>query len=264
MPEVSIIVPCYQEETHLENSVSELVFSLQAFKFDYELIFIDDNSVDKTQLSLQSIQKKYDRVRVLYNHHNIGRGATVERGIKESTAKVVGFIDIDLCTPPVNIATLIQLVLEDVVDVATANRIYKLQMATLPFMIHRVILSYGYRILSRYFLWHKFADTETGAKFFDRKKILPVVDKIEDKHWFWDTEVMLLSAMEGLRVVEMPTVYVRRLNKPTTVKIVKNVFLYLKNLWVFRARINEFRKKGGEVKAPYNYEQIWRKLSGGL
>ncbi len=256
MPEVSIIIPCYQEETHLELSVSELIFNLNNFKFDYELLFIDDGSTDGTKLILEKIKNNFPHVKVFYNSYNIGRGASVEIGIRESDAKVVGFLDIDLSTPPVNIGPLIQLIQSDFVDVAIAFRVYKLKLSVLPFIIHRVILSYGYRILSRNYLGHKFRDTETGTKFFNRKKILSIIDQIEDKHWFWDTEVMLLSAIKGLKIVEIPAVYIRRPCKPSTVKIFKDVISYFRNLWKFRLRLRKHLSQKKVLLHPINYELI--------
>lgn len=62
-------------------------------------------------------------------------------------------------------------------------------------------------------------DTETGYKFFNRKKILPIMKRTMHNGWFWDTEIMALAYRAGLRIREEPVLFIRRLDKKSSVRL---------------------------------------------
>jgi hypothetical protein len=86
-------------------------------------------------------------------------------------------------------------------------------------------------------LGHSLADTETGCKLFAREKVLPLLDLVEDPHWFWDTEIMVQAWLAGLRIHEEPSIFIRRPEKPSTVKLARDVRSYLRNLGRLRRRL---------------------------
>jgi hypothetical protein len=90
-------------------------------------------------------------------------------------------------------------------------------------------------------------DTETGCKFFSREKILRVIDEIVDEHWFWDTEICVRSHLKGLRIEEVPTLYVRRPETGTTVKILRDTLRYLRNLIWFRVVVQNLKQNAGDT-----------------
>ena len=76
-------------------------------------------------------------------------------------------------------------------------------------------------------------DTETGYKFFNRERILPILTKATDPGWFWDTEVMALSYHANLKIVELPCLFIRRSDKKSSVKIFRDSFEYFSKLVKF-------------------------------
>jgi len=117
-------------------------------------------------------------------------------------------------------------------DVATAWRISKLDVRR----FHRHVLSHGYRSLSRWVLGHHLIDTETGCKFFNRERILPILERVQNKGWFWDTEIMLESHAAGLRIIEIPCVFLHRRDSVSTVRLTSDVWKYLVELIRYRRR----------------------------
>ena len=63
------------------------------------------------------------------------------------------------------------------------------------------------------------------------------LDRIEDPRWFWDTEIMIYAWLAGLRIREEKSIFIRRPEKPSTVKIARDVLEYLRNLAAFRRKI---------------------------
>ena len=115
-------------------------------------------------------------------------------------------------------------------DVAVVRRIYAFQLRSLD----RYFMSRGYSWLVRRLLRTKIQDTETGYKFFRREKVLPLLDEIHDPGWFWDTEFMIRAERRGLRIVEVPGAYIRRWDKTSTVRGIRDSIAYFGKLWAFR------------------------------
>jgi hypothetical protein len=128
--------------------------------------------------------------------------------------------------------------IEQGADVAVVRRIYAFQLRSLD----RYFMSRGYSWLVRKMLRVDLTDTESGYKFFRREPLLRVLDEIEDAGWFWDTEFMVRSARHGLRVVEVPGAYLRRYDKASTVKGLRDSIQYFGKLVRFRHRL---RHPGG-------------------
>ena len=232
---ISLIVPCYNEGPYLEGNLEELYTLLSVLKLDFEMIVIDDKSRDDTLERIRNFIKKISNVQLGIHERNQGRGYTVAEGIRKAKGKVVGFIDIDLEVASQNILPLIFKVLEGY-DVATGKRIYKIRWDP------RWILSKGYVHLVKFICKTPFEDTETGIKFFNREKILPILDEIEDKHWFWDTEIMARAYYHGLKIIEVPVLFIRKSTSYTTVKFFSDTLYYFKKLLKFKKTIDHYNK----------------------
>jgi len=245
--DLTLIVPCFNEMGHLEDSMEEILATLQMTRLNYEVLVIDDGSRDGTRELLKKLEETWANrslpVRLIFNEKNLGRGATVTKGIRDSSARVVGFLDIDLSTQAVYIPWLVRLILSGSAQVASCRRIYKLDLSVIFRIWHRVVLSWGYRQVFRFVFRTSVRDSETGFKFFDRAAILPVVQQVEDGHWFWDSEVMCLAWLAGLRIVEVDSIYIRRPQKKSTVRIFRDVLHYLKNVVRLKKKLMALRSE---------------------
>ncbi|HET8645920.1 MAG TPA: hypothetical protein VFO85_10545, partial [Vicinamibacteria bacterium] len=67
--------------------------------------------------------------------------------------------------------------------------------------------------------------------------LLPLLDEIEDPGWFWDTECMVRALRRGLRIVEVPGAYIRRGDKASTVRGLRDSARYFVQLLSFRRRL---------------------------
>ncbi len=112
-------------------------------------------------------------------------------------------------------------------------------------------MSRGYSYLVRRLLKLPFRDTETGYKFFRREKLVSVLDEVADRGWFWDTEFMARAARHGLRVVEIPGAYIRRWDKTSTVRGMRDSLAYFRQLLQFRGQLlEEDRAREAQATRP--------------
>lgn len=241
-PLLSLIIPTYKDAPHLRASVAEIMKVLEMLRCDWEIVFVNDASPDNCREIIQDMlaNDATGRLRFVDHEKNTGRGRAVHDGFLAARGEFCGFIDVDLEVPAIYILSMV-LALQAGADVACARRIYKLR----PGILHRAVLSRGYSFVSNLLLQNNMPDTEAGYKFFRREKVLPVVETCEDPGWFWDTEIMLRCQMAGLKIEFPPTLFLRRADKATTVRLVHDVIEYWRRLLKFRSQ-----RRAGLIKVP--------------
>ena len=234
LPYLSLVLACYNEAQHLEASFAEIRETLEQTSWPFEVIFVDDVSRDRTREILREIVAAHPDLdlRVILHETNRGRGRTVTDGFRAARGVVAGYLDVDLEVHARYVPSLVRAI-EQGADIATVRRIYALQVQALD----RYLMSRGYSFLVRRMLGLPFHDTETGYKFFRRERVLPLLDEVEDGGWFWDTEFMARAARRGLEVAEIPGAYVRREDKTSTVRGVRDSVRYFRQLLRFRRKL---------------------------
>jgi glycosyltransferase involved in cell wall biosynthesis len=245
--DLSIIIACYNEQPVLRDSVARIVDVMSVTKYanSYELIFVDDKSRDKTVDIILELMNKYPYIpiKLIRHERNTGRGRTVTDGFEAAHGRIIGFLDIDLETPA-HYIPVAALEIERGADVASAWRIYKFLWRT----FYRQILSVGYHKMVGSVLRLPLRDTEVGFKFFNRERAMPVLAECVDPGWFWDTEVMTRSYFAGLKIVEIPTLFIKRYDKQSSVRPIHDSVDYFRKLRHFRREAHrleaEYRRRG--------------------
>ena len=107
-PEVSVIIPVYNEEAGLTALFSRLYPALDALDTPYEVIFINDGSRDRSPAMLaEQFHKRPDTTRVILLNGNYGQHMAILAGFEEARGQIVITLDADLQNPPEEIAKLV-------------------------------------------------------------------------------------------------------------------------------------------------------------
>jgi glycosyltransferase involved in cell wall biosynthesis len=238
----SLVLACYNEESIIDDRIRKIFAVLDGLRFSSEVIFVDDASGDATRHCIDRILLENPRrdMRKIEHAQNTGRGGAVADGIRAARGRFAGFIDIDLEVGPGYMLPCL-LALDQGYDVATACRFSKLRVGSM----HRNIMSRVYSSLVRRQTGVSLRDTETGFKFFRRDRISPVLEQVQDQGWFWDTEIMVRAYLAGLRIVELPALFVRCTDKKSTVRIWRDSLDYFRKLRQFGRTLSE---KNGAVR----------------
>ena len=110
MKKISIVIPAYNEEEVLNKLIERLAILINNTpKYEFEVIFVNDGSQDKTLEILEEIAQKEKRLKILSFSRNFGHQAAVTAGIKYVTGDAVVIIDADLQDPPELIPQMIEL-----------------------------------------------------------------------------------------------------------------------------------------------------------
>jgi glycosyltransferase involved in cell wall biosynthesis len=228
--DVTLVIACYNEESHLLRSVKEIEEVMAQTAYMWEFLFIDDCSKDGTRDVIRQICETRENARALFHEKNRGRGASVKEGLLMARTKYAGFLDIDLEVHARYIPSMM-LALEGNVDMATGLRYYDhLQVGSLS----RAFTSLVYRKIVKYYLGVNFGDTETGYKFFSLDSMRDVIKETENPHWFWDTEIVVRALRAEKKVVEIPCLFLRNKQKKSTVRLLPDIIAQLRAVRALR------------------------------
>ena len=111
-PDVSIVIPVYNEEANLEPLYERLDPVLEDLGRSYEVLFIDDGSGDRSLEILCRLQEKHEAVRVIQLNRNYGQHAAVFAGLDHARGNVIVTLDADLQNPPEEIPVLLDKIAE--------------------------------------------------------------------------------------------------------------------------------------------------------
>jgi len=119
---ISIIIPAYNEEGHVQGTVEQVMAALGHRFSDYEVIIVNDGSKDRTAEIAEQLAATNPQVRVLHNSPNMGFGYSYRRGVSEARFDYVGFFPGDDAITAENMAKLFDLVgSADIVSHYTSN-----------------------------------------------------------------------------------------------------------------------------------------------
>ncbi|HPJ35374.1 MAG TPA: glycosyltransferase family 2 protein [Spirochaetota bacterium] len=133
-PYLSIILPVFNEEESLDLQYKAVTEAVKKLKKTYEVIFVDDGSLDSSYEILTKISAKDRNVRLVRFRRNFGQTAAMAAGIDYSCGEVIVFMDSDLQNEPEDIGKLLEKIEEgyDVVSGWRANRQDKLISRKIP------------------------------------------------------------------------------------------------------------------------------------
>ena len=217
-PEVTAIIPVYNDRPSLETALPISVDSLSAITPDFEILIAEDGSTDGSAEFVREYTIKDPRVRLLHSDARQGRGRALNRAIGEAQGSIVCYYDVDLATNMQHLPTLIGAIREGY-DLATGSRL--LPDSDIIRTGGREFASRSYNFLVRLFLGSRIFDHQCGFKAFNRGRIETILPSIRDNHWFWDTEILVRAQRQGFRVSEFAVHW--RAGKGTTVKV-KDIF----------------------------------------
>lgn len=105
--QVSVVIPLHNEEENIEDLYSQLKSVMDAEYSDYELLFIDDGSTDRTLELLEPFEQKDPKVKLLRFRRNFGKAAAWAAGFDHAKGEVIVTIDGDLQNDPKDIPKLV-------------------------------------------------------------------------------------------------------------------------------------------------------------
>ncbi|WP_435151727.1 flippase-like domain-containing protein [Haladaptatus sp. DFWS20] len=220
--EVSVVLPAYNEEATIENTVETTLDTLESFlpSDSFEVIVAEDGCDDRTPEIADRMAEQDDRVRHFHSDERLGRGGALNHAFDAADGETLVYFDTDLATDMGHLEELVESVRSGEYDFATGSRWMPENVAERP--AKRDVASRGFNGLTRLFLRSDLRDHQCGFKAFDRRALFDVLSDVEDKHWFWDTEVLVRAQRKGYRIKEFSVDWTPK--GDTKVDLVRDVF----------------------------------------
>ncbi len=221
MPEISVLMPAYNEGKNLEKAVKETMKELKGL--DYEIVLINDGSEDNTLEVAKKLRESFKEVRVVSYHKNRGKGHALKKGFEKSSGKMIVFFDSDLDIPPSQIKRFLK-VLNEGYDVVIGSKY--LPGARVSYSEKRKAFSIWYRTLVKMLLKLDVSDTQVGLKVFRREVLERVFPKILVKKYAFDVELLTVINMYGYKIRELPVkIEHKHFNSSVNYKAILRMFI---------------------------------------
>lgn len=234
-PEVSVVMPAYNLEHVIADSIRKVCNVLEKFFSSYEVIVVDDGSTDDTYIIASSLTDR-ERIKVFRNGLNVGKGFALKIGSLHASGKYTVFLDADMEINPSQLTKYV-LALERA-DVVIASKRHPGSKYEAPFM--RKFLSLGFNFLARLLTGVDVSDTQTGCKAFKTDALKSIMRIVVVKRYAFDVELLAVAKLLGLKIVEMPVKV--ELDKGFSLKSILQMLLDLLGI-AYRLRVIKWYQK---------------------
>jgi dolichyl-phosphate beta-glucosyltransferase len=229
-PELSIIIPAYNEELRLPATLSSIAAYTRSSKRRIEVIVVDDGSHDKTVAVAEQFRNEIPSLRVVSNGENRGKGYSVRHGMQEARGEIVLFTDADLSAPIEEVEKLLPAMKTN--DVAIGSRAMDRSQITVHESPFREFAGIIFNKIVRLILWLPFVDTQCGFKAFRREPCKIIFEQQTIERFGFDPELLYLARHHGLRSVEIS---VRWGHSPATkVSMMRDSMMMFVDVFVIR------------------------------
>lgn len=201
-PELSIVIPSYNEELRLPRTLDRVRAWLQSARIPAEVIVVDDGSTDATARVVTERIATWPELRLVSNPGNRGKGYSVRHGALEARGRLLLFTDADLSAPIEEAPKLLQAL--ETHDAAIGSRALDRRVIEVHQSKLRELAGMVFNLIVRITLGLSFADTQCGFKAFQRDRCMILFQKQRVERFGFDPELLYLARINGLSVAEIP------------------------------------------------------------
>ncbi len=205
-PVLDVVVPVYNEQAALANSVRKLHrYLADTLPFSARITIADNASIDETPRIAAELAEELDGVRVVRLEQK-GRGRALNAVWANSDSPVLAYMDVDLSTDLAALAPLVAPLISGHSDLAIGTRLARTSRVVRG--PKREVISRCYNMILKSTLSAKFSDAQCGFKAIRADVAEQLLPLVEDTGWFFDTELLVLAERSGLRIHEVPVDWV--------------------------------------------------------
>lgn len=200
---LSIIIPAYNEEERITDTLIDVHRYLSGKSFDYEIIVVNDGSEDKTKEIVAGLQAKIKNLKIIDYGRNQGKGYAVRQGLLQATGDYRLFADADNST---NIAEL-----EKFMPYANKNcivigsRSIEGSKIVIAQPKYRIFLGNIFNLFVKLIVGvYGLSDTQCGFKLLSADAVKSIIPKCTVNGWAFDVEILAIAKKMGCKIKEIP------------------------------------------------------------
>jgi glycosyltransferase involved in cell wall biosynthesis len=239
-PFLSIVIPAYNEEIRIAQTLDTIVEYAGSQGYSWEVVVVDDGSQDKTASMIESASETHSEIRLVRLNHG-GKGLAVREGMLSARGKYRFLADADLSMPISHLERFLPSTLIDA-DIAIGSREASgARRFDEPFKRH--LMGRAFNIAVRLIAVKGFTDTQCGFKCFTAKAAETLFPLQRSRGFGFDVEILFLAQQLEMHIKEVPIDWYY--HEGSKVRLLRDSFLMLKDL--LSIRWNSIKGKYGKL-----------------
>lgn len=203
MKKLSVVIPAYNEEKRIAETLKSVDQYLQKQAYDYQIVVVVNNSKDKTYDVVKQLEATTIKKATALNLKEGGKGNAVKRGILEAASgDIIMFMDADNATPISEIEKFLPF-FDQGYDVVIGSRYTDPDLVKVHQPFYRIVLSRMSNLLIQFLAVPGIKDTQLGFKAFTAKAAKDIFPVITVLRWGFDMEVLTVALAKGYKIKEI-------------------------------------------------------------
>ena len=235
MKSLSVVIPAYNESQRIKSTVDIILKYLKNWKIKFEIIVVDDGSIDNTVDEVKKINKK--NIKLIKKERNYGKGYSVKNGILNSRYEYVLFSDADLSTP-IDMLDRFEKYIDNY-DIVIGSRALSGSDIKIKQPFYREFMGKIFNKFVRLFTVRGINDTQCGFKLFKGNIAKKIFERATLDGFGFDVEILYIAKLNGIKIIEVPVIW--RNSKLSKVRPIKDAVRMFKDLFIIR--INKAKGK---------------------
>jgi glycosyltransferase involved in cell wall biosynthesis len=178
---ISVIIPAYNEELSIVDTVERIFHSLESSNFQFEILVVDDGSTDKTLYNAKTTE-----ARLIKHDSNRGYGASLKSGILASSHNTIAIIDADGTYPCEALPEMVRILHQQKVSLVIGTRNSDKVHIPLIRKPAKWVISH----LAQYIAGQPIADVNSGLRVFTKESVMPFFKILSDQFSFTTTQTL--------------------------------------------------------------------------
>lgn len=207
MKKLSVIIPAYNEENRISQTLFDVENTLSKQPFDYEIVVVNDGSIDGTSSLVMNLKNKISRLIFIDNKDNHGKGYATKQGMLSATGDIRLFMDADNSTKVGEIFKMLPL-FDQGFDVVVGSRYLDGSRILVKQSKLRIFLGKILRIIVHTFINIGVEDSQCGFKAFTEKAVEVIFPKQTIFRWAFDVDILVLAKKNNLKIKEIPVTWI--------------------------------------------------------
>jgi glycosyltransferase involved in cell wall biosynthesis len=229
--DLSVIIPAFNEESLIVSTLDCLHSYLSARPQSFEILVVDDGSQDKTVEFVRQLQKTHERLRLLSNPQNMGKGFSIQRGVLESRGQLIIFTDADLPYKLDAIDGFLQ-ALQSGCDLAIGSRVLPgSEVKGVPMLRYAAGQIFSWMVQA--VLFQGLPDTQCGFKSFKAQAAKEIFRRLTIGGFGFDVEMLFIARKRKYAIQPVP-VHMIEHRQRSRVRLMSDSLKMFANLFMVR------------------------------
>jgi len=205
---LSIVIPAYNEEESIAETIVAIEDALDVVKIDHEIIVVNDNSKDNTVQVLSELQTKYPNLKYVTNSGPNGFGYAIRYGLERINGDCVAIMMADLSDSPFDLIKFYTTMIEGDFDCVFGSRWTK-GGKVIDYPFNKKLVNRLANTIIRLFMNIKYTDTTNAFKLY-KKEVIEGVQPLLSPHFNLTIEIPLKAIIRGFSYSVVPNSWTNR------------------------------------------------------